>query len=366
MSIDYAGSLSRLRARRLGTDRGKVPLNEVLAKVERYQKRSASDATRYTLGAMQEVDPDYTRVSNEEAARIEEAVRTGLRALGRYAEYRQQGSVPANTHIRGASDVDLLVLLGEALTYDAAGMRARSGLYMPWAGSVLHAVTQLRADCEGILERRYYGATVDKTGSKSIRVSDGSLRRDVDVVPSHWSDNVSYQSSSIERDRGVCILDRTVPTTSMNLPFLHIARLDEGEAATAGGLKMAVRLLKNVKADSSRSIDLSSYDMAGLMWNCERQLLRFQPGRELSVLLGTDQWLEHLVRNPTFAGSLVTPDGIRKVLDQPAKFTALATLAAEIAALREAVASEWLTLIKSHTANVQDRRVLLESVTIPG
>ncbi|NIJ22064.1 hypothetical protein FHS95_003775 [Sphingomonas naasensis] len=365
MSIDYQSSLSRLRARRMGTDHGKVSILETIAKVERYQKRVTTDATQYTLGAMQEVDPDYTRVSNEEALRISEALRSGLTTLGRSAEYLQQGSVPANTHIRGASDVDLLVILGEALSYDATGCLAATGWYIPWYGSLITAVGDLRVDCEGILERRYYSATVDKSKNKSIRLSDGSLKRDIDVVPAHWTDNVTYQSSQLRRDRGVHILDKSVPITSMNLPFLHIDQLETGDRATDGGLKMAIRLLKNIKADSSRRIDLSSYDMASLMWNCEPSMLTFHHGHELAVLLGTDQWLETLVNNPTFAAGLQTPDGIRKVLDEQTKFTALAAIAAEVAALRQAVATEWLPVLKSYTFAI-DARSLLESVAIPG
>lgn len=365
MSIDYQNSLSRLRARRLGTDRGKVPILETLAKVERYERRSKSEATLYTLGAMEQVDPEYTRVSYEEADRITEALRGGLTASGKRADFRQQGSVPANTHIRGASDVDLLVLLGEALTYDRTGSLAGLGWYTPWHGSMVAAVGQLRTNCEDILERRYYAATVDKSKNKSIRLSDGSLRRDIDVVPAHWDDNASYQSSQNERDRGVHILDKSVPTTSMNLPFLHIAQLEAGDMRTGGGLKMAIRLLKNIKADSSRAIGLSSYDMAGIMWNCDPAMLTFRQGHELSILLATDQWLEILVGNPSFAGGLSTPDGIRTVLDEQSKFTALSVLASEVAALRQAVATEWIRVLKSHTFST-DARTLLEGVTIPG
>ncbi|MFC3442903.1 hypothetical protein ACFOKF_17145 [Sphingobium rhizovicinum] len=365
MSIDYRSSLSRLRARRLGTDHGKISLHETITKVERYQTRSTTDATQYTLGAMQEVDPDYTRISNEEADRVAEALRGGLASLGRSASYRQQGSVPANTHIRGASDVDLLVLLGEALTYDASGPGAAKGWYTPWSGSVLSAVRQLRTDCEGILERRYWGATVDTSKNKSIRLSDGSLRRDVDVVPGHWGDNATYQATLLERDRGVHILDKSVPTTTMNLPFLHAARLGEGDVPTSGGLKMAIRMLKNIKADSSRVIDLSSYDIAGLMWNCDQSLLRFTYGRELAILLGTDQWLETLVQNPSYARTLDTPDGIRKVLNESAKEAALALLASEVAALRQAVAEEWMRTLKSQRFATA-RRSVLDEIFIPG
>ncbi|TXC71313.1 hypothetical protein FSB78_10435 [Sphingomonas ginsenosidivorax] len=99
---------------------------------------------------------------------------------------------------------------------------------------------ELREECEGILERRYYAATVDTSKPKSIGLSEGSLARDIDLVPAHWSENVTYQSTLCQRDRGVCILDRSVPKTLMNLSFLHIDRLDVGDRPTFGGLKMSI------------------------------------------------------------------------------------------------------------------------------
>src|SRR5690606_4201415 len=123
---------------------GLISLGEALQKSERYEKRASTTATRYALGAMQEVDPEYTRIGKEEADRVSDAIRTGLRDLGSYAEYRLQGSVPLNVHIRGASDVDLLVLLGEWLTYDRDGVRANTYSAYTKPGTVLDDVVELR------------------------------------------------------------------------------------------------------------------------------------------------------------------------------------------------------------------------------
>ena len=78
---------------------------------ESYQKR-APDApyTQYALGAMQEVGPEYTRISIEEAERVGKQLKSGLTAMGLTVDFRLQGSVPANIHIRGVSDVDLLTI----------------------------------------------------------------------------------------------------------------------------------------------------------------------------------------------------------------------------------------------------------------
>lgn len=347
MAIDYAKSLPNLRLRRNGVNEGLVSLNEALAKSERYETRSKQSATRYALGAMQEVDPDYTRVGREEADRVIEQLKSGLDAASTYAYYRLQGSLPLNVHIRGVSDVDLLVLLGPWLTYDKGGSRANSYSTYTGRGSVLLDVIDLREKCEDILRRRNWAATVDTSGDKSIKLSGGSFRREIDVVPSHWNDNAEYQQSQNEADRGVCILDKSKPELISNLPFLHMARIEAKDGATRGGAKRSIRLLKNLKADTDQDIELSSYDIASLMWHCDDAAIAVHPWYELAVLAGTEAHLAQLASSYEQTSQLMTPDKTRKIVDKPSKFTSLVLISAEVTALANEVVDEFEPLQKA-------------------
>ncbi len=118
MSRDIDKRLKSLDSRRRGTDRiGQLSLDsvqQILAKSqisESYAKRAPGlKNTRYALGAMQAVDADYTKVSIEEAKRVGVQLESGLAKLNIAIQLRLQGSVPCDIHIRGVSDVDLLVL----------------------------------------------------------------------------------------------------------------------------------------------------------------------------------------------------------------------------------------------------------------
>src|SRR5260221_12804698 len=146
--------------------------------------------TRYALGAMQEVDADYTRISRETAERVGAQLKTGLTNAGISADFRLQGSVPLNVHIRGVSDVDLLALDAGFMTYSTTGVLSQQGHYTAAAGTrtAIEALSTLRAEAEKILKNKYPAATVDTSGGKAINISGGSLPRPVDVVPSHWHD----------------------------------------------------------------------------------------------------------------------------------------------------------------------------------
>lgn len=338
MPINYGTKLDDLRSRRLGIDRDPSLYLERSALREGYERRITGAATRYALGAMAEVNPRYTEISVEECVRIASQLVKGLAAEVKSADYRLQGSVPLNTHIRGVSDVDFLVLLGRYVTFDRDGPLAST--YTPCDISMLREVTALRRSCESILKSKFPAAKVDTSGNKSIKLSGGSLKREIDVVPSHWDDNGDYQRTLSENFRGVCILDESVPELVTNLPFLHIKQINEKDAACSGGAKMAIRLLKNIKSDSDQDIRLSSYEIAGLMWHASSALIYNRSGFEMSVLGGTDIHLTSLVSNYSTTTGLQTPDGTRVIVDGPAKFQALIKLSQEVTALTDAVLGE--------------------------
>lgn len=259
MNRNIGNRLQQLKARRSGTDRiallDSAEGLEVLAKSiygESYTRRATGQKhTQYALGAMQAVDADYTRISLAEAERVGKQLDAGLRARGRDVGFRLQGSVPCDIHIRGVSDVDLLVLDEAFFTYETTGARARAGQFtLPLAYTPLSALFSLRGSAEEILKDKFPRATVDTKGAKAIKLSGGSLRRPVDVVPSHWHDTGDYQATGSEADRGVKILDKSIPESVLNMPFRHIERINQRDAQARSGLKKSIRLLKNVKADA--------------------------------------------------------------------------------------------------------------------
>ena len=161
MAKNINARLSQLQSRRSGTDRlGRLALDaqsEVLAKSfleEDWQKRARTQPyTRYALGAMQEVGPDYTRISIETAQRVGRQLNQALTAAGFSIDFRLQGSVPLNVHIRGVSDVDLLNLDNNFFTYATAGVRSRLGLYTgsPSISTSEGTLSSLRKKSEQIL-----------------------------------------------------------------------------------------------------------------------------------------------------------------------------------------------------------------------
>lgn len=377
MTRDIGKRLQQLKARRVGTDRMALLDStdglDVLAKSiygESYTRRATGQKhTQYALGAMQPVDADYTRISLAEAERVGKQLDAGLRARGRDVGFRLQGSVPCDIHIRGVSDVDLLVLDEAFITYDANGARARTGQFnSPIAYTPLSALQSLRSGAELILKDKFPQAKVDTSGAKAIKLSGGSLRRPVDVVPSHWHDTSDYQVTWRETDRGVKILDKSIPESVLNMPFRHIERIDERDVQARSGLRKAIRLLKNVKADAieeGSKIPLPSFDIASAMWHADLGALAAGSVYELAIVAEAVRHLDYLARNTAHAKTLMVPDGSRPIFNTVEKVEALIQLSLEMDDLALQIGREQDLLLKFAQPSLPQIEEVLRKARVP-
>ncbi len=345
MATDFKQRLQNLKQRRLGIDAlaksaalSDLRFADAASRTESYETRAKSDALKYGLGAMQEVDGRYTAICYEDGERVRAQLASGLAESAIRVTFDYQGSVPLNIHIRGTSDVDLLVLHDEFVTVDPSGPQAHT--YSHTGKSVIGEMGRLRSNCEQILPIRFPAATVNCGGSKSIRIEGGSLRRKIDVVPAHWHHTATYQASSRKHDREICILDTSVPTTIGNRPFMHMHCINAKDTLTKGGAKKVIRLLKNLSKDSGRGITLSSYDIAALTWHFDDASLNRPWYLEVALIAETQDHLHRFLQNRPYCEALMVPDQSRKIIDSPVKFASLIGLSMEVDELAAQIARE--------------------------
>jgi len=366
MASDINTQLSRLKSRRSGTDRiANVAMDardaiwaKSLIAEEWEKKASQKPNTRYAIGAMQPVDATYTKVSLETASRIQNQLEKRLPSHGVNSVYRLQGSVPLDVHIRGVSDVDLLAIDTSFLIYQLGGKLATSGYYLPSSQSSKEVISMLRDSCAKSLIDAF-PATDIVVGDKSIKISGGSLPRPVDVVPSHWWDTLKYQDTLVEDYRGVIISNKATNETIENQPFYHIRLINERCASVQGSLRKAIRLCKNIKADSEEDgekIELSSFDIASAMYHANLDMLRIGLIYDLAILAETQRHLDSLATNHSYAKTLLVPDGSRPIFNDHKKLVALNQLSIKVDKLLLNVAKEYdprlnLLSTSSHEAN---------------
>lgn len=273
---------------------------------ESYELYTAPESLRYALGAMQAVDKTYTDNTFKTGDRIKKQLQR-LEKEGHSLSFRYQGSVTNNTHIRSHSDIDLL-----AITEKFYSLESPQKPSNPYQGNPTDELYKLRLDSICLLENAFPAVTVDTSGAKSISLEGGSLSRKVDVVPSNWYDTTEYTSRQDETYRGIMVLDSHKMVRITNTPFFHNYLLKTKDDASLQNFKKIVRLLKTLKADAEKEINLSSYDLAAIPFHMDSSTY-VQSNTPLKLIENVLFYLMDLCKNDDKRNSLYVPDRSRKI-----------------------------------------------------
>jgi hypothetical protein len=276
---------------------------------EAWDRVKTSEPVRFALGAMQPIDQDYTRKSFEEADRVANQIEKNV---PQSVEFDYQGSTTNDTHIKAASDIDLLTLLSPTRHFYFVEPPLTVAPGNVYTGDTLADLSKLRADCISILRDKFQTATISP-GSKSIAAEGGSLARKVDVVPSAWLDSQEWQQTKNKAYRGIKVLDSSVNQLIPNKPFLHNNLLDNKDRRCIGGLRKSIRLMKSLKYDASTEVKLTSYHICAIAYNAPDQFLTVAPGHDLLLLEQTRQWCVRVRDDANLRDNMMVPNGTEKV-----------------------------------------------------
>ena len=319
--------LDRLQSRRIDPDIITAKqLNEV------YKRIGQSDSVKYVLGAMQPIDPEYTKATYAEGDRVWNQLEKNLKIS---CKLKYQGSVTNDTHIRAKSDIDLLTVIDKFITLERPQEPSS-----PYQGDPVQDLRDLRKEEIQILDGAFPEVKVDASGSKSISLEGGSLKRKIDVVPCNWFNTNKYAETGNDVYRAVQVLDADTGERIKNTPFLHNALIDQRDRSVNGGLRKAARLMKSLKYDTE-SIDLSSYDIVSIAYNIDQELLNLTSGLELTLLQSCCDYCERLLQDGYMRDQIYVPDGHRKVFENGhATRLGLEQMTRELVALRNDVLNE--------------------------
>lgn len=300
--MNYTDALRRLRQRRNPED---LMIKEAYAHIEE------DEPIRYIIGSMAEIDPDYTAKTYSEGDRVKNQIASGMKRNSLSADFEYQGSVTKNTHIRAHSDIDLLTLEERFF-----GLEAPQKPSNPYKGDPIADLCQIRAICEDTLRSSFPQATVDTTGARSIKISGGSLAREVDVVPANWYNTNKYVETGYKVYRGVQILNYPKKEREKDTPFIHGALLSLQDDKCQSNIRRLVRLCKSLKFDTGRNDMPSSFDLESMIYRMPLEQLQWARGQELQLTASCHGWVGRIVDDENLRDSLLVPDGKRKIFTQ--------------------------------------------------
>ncbi|MBQ9205142.1 MAG: hypothetical protein IJ158_00330 [Treponema sp.] len=274
-------------------------------------KSENAKAQEYIQTAMMPLSERSTQISFEEGERVKKHLQEGLDERGMDITFEYQGSVTCNTHIKGASDIDLLVITEKFYSLEPPLKPSN-----PYKGSPTSDMQELRDTCYEILQEAYPVAKIENKGAKSIKIRGGSLRRDIDVVPANWFDSVLYDKYKYDYLRGVQVFDKQTKERTANFPFYNRYLVEQKDNKCQGLYRGLVRLGKTIREDSDNKLvnGISSYDIQALFYSMPDNY--YQNMNSNKILLVATSFLDELIKNPNGFANIKVPDGTRKIADK--------------------------------------------------
>jgi hypothetical protein len=339
MSKNYKNLASRVRERLNPENISfQKALNEDLSTI------SDSDLLVYIRLAMNAVPPDYTAKSKEAGEMVKKHLSKELIDV----VYKYQGSVMTDTHIKGASDIDLLVItskyyriawgklnnilndfsLKQQYYQSQISKLEREAALGNYQGNALEDLRKLRLDSEIILQRIYQECDITKP--KAIKIKNLNLNREVDTVIANWYDSVNSIINDRGDYRGVQIYNKDKHDRGqVSFPFLSISKINNRSSHTNGRLKKMIRFIKNLKEDSGHDIDINSFEINAICYDINIDIYKDKSFFELLGVIYNQ--LKSLTTDSTHADKLISVDGTETIFrGKPEKIEHLKLILAEV------------------------------------
>lgn len=275
-NINYTNRLDKLKNRY-------NPDKDMLVEQRTFSATSGEikDVATYVRRAMREVDDSYTQKTKDAGNAVKQLLGSKLANV----EFEYQGSVMTGTHIRGASDIDILTLCTKfygteidkvrnekfnSWVYNAiqlSNLQSYDNYFSQYKGNSNEDLRQLRLQNEKILVGTYNDCDISKP--KAIKITNHHYHRDVDIVTSSWFDSFDYVlNGSPKEKRGIKIYNKEKGyAEGPDFPFLSISRINNRSNQSQGRLKRMIRFLKNVRTDADIEIKLTSFDINAICYD---------------------------------------------------------------------------------------------------
>ena len=167
---------------------------------------------------------------------------------------------------------------------------------------------QLKDNCHSNIKTNFPKVNIER-GAKSLKLTGGSLRRDIDVVPSCWNEKTKPK-------KGIAILNEEENSQVINTPFYHNQLLNQKDEHCKFFYKKAIRLVKNLKADieeqENKELKISSYEITALIYHIsDDKFSTLKQNTELVPMLVKEF---NLLLSRKDLKELEVPDGSRKII----------------------------------------------------
>ncbi|WP_353427268.1 nucleotidyltransferase [Polynucleobacter sp. MWH-UH19D] len=219
-----------------------------------------------------------------------------------------QGSYANDTNVIGESDVDIIIRLDSAFTYDLSLIsdNQKNKFQAAFPISAAYKYSDFRGDVVNLLIARFDSEVV--IGSKAIQISPKGNRRKADVLVAikhrkYFSFDPMKPDDYLE---GISFYKKD-GTHIVNFPQLHKDYLVEKNKRTLGMLKHVIRIFKNLrkKLVEQKIINIGSapsYFIEGMLSNVPDEL--FNTSTYTEAVINCIDWLKRVDSSKLFCANM--------------------------------------------------------------
>lgn len=294
--LDYNKRIANLQNRRFDQ-----VLNES-ALSKSFDTQEIPENVVYLLESMKPIGDKYNAKTEQAAEAVRRHLEAGLKVHFQRV-YRTQGSVRTNTNIRIHSDIDLLAIIDKYFYPQTS----KGPDYTESDPNV--DIVDLRSQSTNIMKAIY--DNVDDSGDKCIRIENKNLNRMVDIVFAYWYNSDKYDETKNEHYRGVYLYNFSKKTKQRDYPFATIGNINYRGHRTNDGLRMGIRLLKNLRADCDTELNsLKSFQLTSIVYSIDDEDIYNNHLSELKIAKAISAKMGRIIDDPVLRKSIKSPNGI--------------------------------------------------------
>ncbi|MCP4457554.1 MAG: hypothetical protein GY816_05940 [Cytophagales bacterium] len=249
-----------------------------------FYNEDLTKSVRYALESMIEIDSSYAYKVYANSRKIIESVGKELGNIGINSALRYQGALRTDTHIRIYGELDILCILEDTASHKE-----------------VYSLGQTIRDNTSKLKLQ----STDYGDGVRIRLITEKPVCKINIIPCSWINNPQYAKTKSEIYHAIVVYNFKDKTRKKYLPFLNMARVNAKDIATNGAYKKLVRLLRSICTDDS--ILLDAYEIAGLCYRIEDNILVQDDKRPLSFLPGVFDYFKSLLAEADGLEVLLSP-----------------------------------------------------------
>lgn len=274
-----------------------MPATQTLNTSSKVVPPPQSQWLQFAIEAMEPVDKAQTEHLIQRADSLEELLKVGFEGQRIKADYMLMGGLLNDTHTKLAQKIDVLILY-----------KGKKNEEKPNETELEKAIPGVRAFTYTYLTNLFPEALIDDSQPLALEMSNPSWSCSFCLHFGFWHTNRSVASGINSFMGAVKVFNKSKTSFTDMAPIQAMFQMNTKNSNTNENAKQMIRILKSLKANSSKNIQLTGHEISSLVYSMDEYALKKQHGQLLFLLLECSLFLKRLEDAVFLQRTIKSPD----------------------------------------------------------